>query len=575
MKNLLILLGILLSSPFVVAQHSAINGNVAIANNSPEGTRVVVIKNGNKLDEQVLNKKGHFDLKLAFDADYKISFEKTGYITKIISINTEVPEESIENNPDFPPVKLIINLLPSVEKIDLSIFDQPIAILTYQAELDDFTFDKSYSDKIKDRIAQTEQAVKKQLAARDAAAIEQERKFAELFNKGLESFGRKAWQAAIDSWTLAQNMKPGNKEVKQKIAEAQEQAKLEEARKSVEPQNEQTYRLLLAQGVVGLLLPSRLLLAAADSLFSREEYPAAKEKYASAKQIKTKEPYPQEQIRNIDRLLAEIAQKEAITQQQLAEAEATYQKTIAQADRSYQAQEYRQAITTYRQALALKSEEAYPRNMIGKAEQALAALEKQQADEAEKQRQEEERINTLKLKYTGIIAEADQAFKNENYSAAKLRYSEADQLNLGEDYPRKRLGEIEQIIHSSKYKARLAEYNKNKTLAEKNLEQKNYASAKVYFQKALTLSPADKESIRERIAETDRLIEAEQLAALDKAYQTNTDKADKAYAEKAYAIAKFYYQKALEIKIGDKHATERLQEIEKYIGEQQTKEAEL
>ena len=169
--------------------------------------------------------------------------------------------------------------------------------------------------------------------------------------------------------------------------------------------------------------------------------------------------------------MAEIAQKEAITQQQLAEAEVTYQKTIAQADRSYQAQEYRQAITTYRQALALKSEEAYPRNMIGKAEQALAALEKQQADEAEKQRQEEERINTLKLKYTGIIAEADQAFKNENYSAAKLRYSEADQLNLGEDYPRKRLGEIEQIIHSSKYKARLAEYNKNKTLAEKNLEQ--------------------------------------------------------------------------------------------------------
>ena len=170
MKNLLILLGILLSSPFVVAQHLAINGNVAIADNSPEGTRVVVTKNGNKLDEQVLNKKGHFDLKLAFDADYKISFEKTGYITKIVSINTEVPEESIENNPDFPPVKLIINLLPSVEKIDLSIFDQPIAILTYQAELDDFTFDKSYSDKIKDRIAQTEQAVKKQLAARDAAA---------------------------------------------------------------------------------------------------------------------------------------------------------------------------------------------------------------------------------------------------------------------------------------------------------------------------------------------------------------------------------------------------------------------
>ena len=110
----------------------------------------------------MLNKNLHIDLKLAFYSYYKISFEKTGYITKIISINTEVPEESIENNPDFPPVKLIINLLPSVEKIDLSIFDQPIAILTYQAELDDFTFAKSYSDKIKDRLAHTDQAVKRQ-----------------------------------------------------------------------------------------------------------------------------------------------------------------------------------------------------------------------------------------------------------------------------------------------------------------------------------------------------------------------------------------------------------------------------
>lgn len=560
MKNFLILLGFLLSSQFVVAQYLAINGNIAIADNSPEGTRVVVTKNGNKLDEQVLNKKGHFELKLAFDADYKISFEKTGYITKIVSVNTEVPEESIENNPDFPPVKLIINLLPSVEKIDLSLFNQPIAILAYQAELDDFTFDKSYSDKIKDRIAQTEQAVRKRLAARDAAAIEQERKFAELFNKGLRSFDRKDWQEAINNWSLAQNMKPDNKEVKQKIAEAQEQSKLEEARRNIELQNEQTYRLLITT---------------ADSLFNLKEYPAAKEKYTLAKQIKTKEPYPQGQIRQIDRLLAEIAQKEAIAQQQLAEAEANYKKAIAQADRFYQSKEYQQAITTYRQALSIKSGETYPRNMINKAEQALITLEKQQAAEVEKQRQEEERINTLKLKYAGIIAEADKAFKNENYSAAKLHYTEADQLNLGEEYPRKRLGEIEQIINSSKYKTRLAEYNKNKTLAEKNLEHKNYASAKVYFQKALTLSLTDKESLEKQIAEIDRLIEAEQLAALNEAYQVNIDKADKAYDEKAYAIAKFYYQKALEIKKGDKHASERLQEIKKHIGERQTKEAEL
>ena len=79
MKNLLILLGILLSSPFVVAQHLAINGNVAIANNSPEGTRVVVIKNGNKLDEQVLNKKGHFVRKnRLYHQNYQHQHRSTG-----------------------------------------------------------------------------------------------------------------------------------------------------------------------------------------------------------------------------------------------------------------------------------------------------------------------------------------------------------------------------------------------------------------------------------------------------------------------------------------------------------------
>ena len=103
MKNLLILLGILLSSPFVVAQHSAINGNVAIANNSPEGTRVVVIKNGNKLDEQVLNKKGHFDLKLAFDADTKFLSKKQVISPKLSASTPKYRKKALKTTPIFLP----------------------------------------------------------------------------------------------------------------------------------------------------------------------------------------------------------------------------------------------------------------------------------------------------------------------------------------------------------------------------------------------------------------------------------------------------------------------------------------
>lgn len=560
MNRFILLISLLCLCHLLPAQSLVVNGNIVIQDNSPEGARIVILKNDIKIDEQTLNKKGRFDLKLALNTDYKLSFEQAGYITKIVNVNTEVPEEILESNPNFPPVKLIINLLPVVEEVDLSIFEQPIAILAYNHELDDFTFDKEYSDKIKTRIAQTEQAVKRQLASKGAAALEEERKFAGLIQKGQTAFDNREWKNAIDNWTLALNMKPANEEVKQKISMAEKEAELDAARQSIELQNEKAYQLLVRSG---------------DSLFQRQSYAEAREKYTSAAKLKDKEKYPPEKIREIDALLAEIARKESDKQKQLADLEASYQKAIASADQSFGNKAYDKAITAYRQALELKANTSYPLEMIAKAETAIAAQQKQLAEETEKKRQEAERKARLQSKYAALIAEADQAFKTENYSLAKLRYTEADQLNLGEPYPQKQLQEINSIINSSKYKAKLAEYNKNKTLGEKNLQDRNYAAAKVYYQKALSILSVDKESIDQKLAEIERQIEAEHLANLEKEYKTQIEKADKAYQEKSYAVAKFYYQKALEIKIADRYASERLQEVEKHIGERQAKEAEL
>ena len=152
--------------------------------------------------------------------------------------------------------------------------------------------------------------------------------------------------------------------------------------------------------------------------------------------------------------------------------------------------------------------------MIGKAEQALAALEKQQADEAEKQRQEEERINTLKLKYTGIIAEADQAFKNEkttvrpNYAIPKpinLTWAKIIPVNASERSSKS------SILRNTK--PDWPNTIKTKHWPKRIWNRKTMLLPRYISEDELTLSPADKESIRERIAETDRLIEAEQLAA--------------------------------------------------------------
>ena len=542
------------------AQNLQVNGNIIIENTSNEGARITIYKNNTKLTEPEVSKKGRFDFKLALDADYKVCFEKEGYITKNVNINTEVPSEIVESNPNFPPIKLIINLLPKVENVDLSIFEQPVAILSYNQELDDFTFDKEYSERIRDRIAQTEQNVKKQLALKGSDALKKEQMLAELISAGQRSFEQKKWQEAIGKWKQALELNPESSDVKSRIELAQKEEGLEKARQSIELQNERAYKMLLVS---------------ADSLFSRQKYSEAKNSYTEAIRLNSKDPYPSKRINEIDKLLAQQAQQLADNQKRLGELENNYKKQISAGDNSFNNKEYEKAILAYREANTLKPSEAYPKEMIAKAEKALTAYNQSIAEEEAKKQQEEIRRKALKNDYDRLIAEADAAFKDENYALAKLRYTEADALNLGEEYPKKQLAVISEIINSAQYKARLAEFKLNKTSAEKALQEKNYASAKFYYQKAQKILPLDKEEIEQQIHEIDRQIEAAQLVAIQKQYKEQIDKADKAFNEKAYAIAKFYYQKALEIKVNDKYAKEKLQEVEKHINTRQEKEAKL
>lgn len=542
------------------AQNLLVNGNIIIENTSTEGAKIIIYKNNIKLTEQEITKKGRFELKLALDADYKILFEKEGYITKNVSVNTEVPSEIIETNPDFPPIKLIINLLPKVEQVDLSIFEQPIAILSYNQELDDFTFDKEYSDKIRERVAQTEQNVKRQLALKGTEALKKEQMFAELVGSGQRFYEQKKWEDAIGKWNQALEIVPENSDVKARIDLAKQEAEREKARQSVESQNALAYKALLTS---------------ADSLFNRKKYPEAKNAYTEAIRLNNKDTYPPQRINEINKILAEQSQQLANDQKRLEELESNYKKQVAIADQLFNSKEYSKSIAAYREVSTLKPTEIYPKEMIAKAEKNIAEENRNIAEEKAKKQQEDSRKNALKDDYTRLIGEADAAFKAENYALAKLRYIQADSLNIGEEYPQKQLVEIDNIINSGKYKTKLEEFNKNKSLAVKSIEEKNYAAAKFYYQKALTILPVDKEMIEKEMIEIDRKIEAEQLAALRKQYNEQIEKADKAYKEKAYAVAKFYYQKALEIKTNDKYAKEKLLEVEKYINNRQEKGAEL
>ena len=623
MNKIVLLVLALFAATTVWGQGLIINGNIVIEESSTEGTKVVIYKNSNKLDEQVITKKGRFDLKLAFDGDYKISFEKSGYITKAVSINTEVPSEIIESRPDFPPVRLIINLLPTVEGVDLSIFEQPIAILNYDYELDDFAFDKEYSNSIKESVAKAEKEVRNTIARKGAAALEKERLFAEFMAKGENGYTQKQWQPAIDNWTKALSIKPETKELPEKIELAKKELERELAAQSIAAQNEKAYQLLIASAdslfnlkqyaesrnrytdatkikaneaypvkrinEINILLEKlaleqkeadaqkalaekyKNLIALADEQFNQKNYDGAEPKYREALALNYEKVYPEQQLKNI----ADIRKLESDRQKQEATVAANYNRIIAAADNSFNAKDYTNAIKSYNQALEVKPAEAYPKEMIVKSNEALVLLQQQQAADAERKRQEEAKKAELMNSYNKLIAEADGAFKAENYAQARLKYTDADKLNTGEVYPKNKLKEIDNIFNSAKYQNRLAEYNKNKTAGDKALESKSYASAKVYYQRAIEILPIDSELIRERLENIEKLIKDEQLAAIMKEYNEHISKADKAYKEKSYAVAKFYYQKALGVKKDDKYAAGQLAEVEKYISERTEKTVEL
>lgn len=542
------------------AQSLQFNGIVTIENDSPEGARITIYKNNIELTQQDISKKGRFDFKLALDADYKIAFEKNGYVTKNISVNTEVPGEIVESNPNFPPIKLTINLLPRVEQADLSIFEQPVAILAYNYELDDFTFDKEYADKIKDRIAQAEKNIKQLLAGQDAEALKKEQNFAKFMDAGKAFYEQRKWNDAIDQWKQALQIKPADRDAGSHIELAKKEAELERARQSIEEQNERTYKLLIAT---------------ADSLFAAKNYIDAKNSYAEAVRIDNKAPYSADRIREINALLAEQARLLAEKQKQQATLDNNYGKLLLQADQLFNDKDYQKALAVYQEASAIKPQETYPKNGITKTQAAIEEQKRLLAAEQERQKQEARRRQALLSDYKRLIAEGDAAFRTDNYALAKIRYTQADSLNLGEEYPKKQLAEIANIIDSAPYKTKLAEFHKNKTTAEKALQEKNYASAKFYYQKAMSILPIDKELIERQIVEIDKQIEAEQLAAVQKEYKEHIGKADKAFKEKAYAVAKFYYQKALGVKVNDSYAKQKLQDVEKHIGSRQEKAAEL
>jgi hypothetical protein len=109
---------------------------------------------------ETLPGQSSYTLNLEIGADYILSFNKPGYITKKININTTVnDEERVEQGFESYPFTVV--LIKQYEGVNIVVFNQPVAKITYSKKYDEFDYDTDYTKSIQSAIQKAEEDLKK------------------------------------------------------------------------------------------------------------------------------------------------------------------------------------------------------------------------------------------------------------------------------------------------------------------------------------------------------------------------------------------------------------------------------
>lgn len=135
---------------------------VSVFEGTPRGARVVAAPSieEKKSKTYSVSKNGDCDVNIPYNDLYTLRIEKEGYVTKIIEVNSDVPESVITEGSSFSKKKIEITLYPEKKNVDVGIFKQPVIKLAYDRSYDDFIRDTDYEDALKGRANKVESDLK-------------------------------------------------------------------------------------------------------------------------------------------------------------------------------------------------------------------------------------------------------------------------------------------------------------------------------------------------------------------------------------------------------------------------------
>lgn len=121
-----------------------LSGNIKEEKKGIAEASVIVYIDNSEFKNVKTDKKGKFKIQLPLDRKYVIKFSKDGYVSKIVTVNTNLPP-SEKTVFIFP---LTVDLFKEIANLDVSILKEPIAKINYNSFNKQFDYDYNYTAKI-------------------------------------------------------------------------------------------------------------------------------------------------------------------------------------------------------------------------------------------------------------------------------------------------------------------------------------------------------------------------------------------------------------------------------------------
>ena len=231
MASLALLLSLVMLLPEVQAQGLNIVGKVKVESGSLKDAKVVVYRNGDKV-RTLTDNLTKFEMRLKPNSNYVLSFEKKGYVTKKLAFDTSIPQSGEEK--EFQPFGFTVNLFEQYDDINLVVFNQPVGMIRYETDIEEFDYDTDYTKSIQSQLDEAMKEVEKAKKEAEKQAKKEEKQ-----KEKEEALAKK--QAEEEKQRLEEERrlaKQREKEEKERLAQLEEEKKEKESVPEPEPEPE-------------------------------------------------------------------------------------------------------------------------------------------------------------------------------------------------------------------------------------------------------------------------------------------------------------------------------------------------